>query len=256
MTASLTVQQLKDRFFLEQAPYWWAYDARKRNECRSKFRSEEDIPKEELLEWSWLQLEELISVHPSGHFRIVLKKSPNENTQNAPTYYVRWGQQEAGQIASSQSIAPVGNQWGQMMQMQQQFFEQLLRRERELAELRYENRRLEDDLNSAETPSIQHELLREGVGLLKGFVSRPRIQQPGALGTAGQRPQELPPESSSGSGRPVSVDHLIQDAGATQKALPEYHVNDIYRAIRLFAEQQPDQARTYLGMLIQQLNEQ
>jgi hypothetical protein len=47
------------------------------------------------------------------------------------------------------------------------------------------------------------------------------------------------------------VDKALQHIQVIRKNLPEYHVNDVIEALALFTQNQPDQARNVLGMLMQ-----
>ncbi|MEL6356234.1 MAG: hypothetical protein AAFQ37_04795 [Bacteroidota bacterium] len=91
--APLHINQLRDRFFLEAAPFWWLSNASRQKELLGKFRDDDpSVDGEEKLLYSWMQLEELLATIPYGHARVILKKNVSDNVANSPTLYVKWGE--------------------------------------------------------------------------------------------------------------------------------------------------------------------
>ncbi|MEL6275043.1 MAG: hypothetical protein AAFU03_08075, partial [Bacteroidota bacterium] len=124
-----------------------------------------------------------------------------------------------------------------------------------LMESNFQNKVLEAEIEGMGQSSMSEELLRGGLDIVRQMVAKP--QQPAALGTLGQSTSEPTPTREQGaeSRRPFSVDQALQDIGVIRQCMPDYHTNDVLRALALFAKEQPDQAKTYIGMLIQSLND-
>lgn len=270
MLAPLTIDQFHRRFLQEGAPYWWAHDAHRKSEVVAKFRDDEpDLNDEDKLEYSWLQLEELFQTHPYGHLKVVAKTSPTSNKGNSPTLYVKWGDGQPASYGSGRNQPQIGYQntgqgmggWQMfqfMLQQQQQFYQQLLKNQDENARLNFENQRLAEAIEGAEEPSMQETLLKEGIGLLKTFVAQPTIQpqQQAALGTMGQKPKEIAEDKQpTGGQRLVSLDAIMADINLIRNSLPDYHINDIIRALALFSSQNKEQAAMLLGPMISQLKQ-
>ncbi|MEM6772165.1 MAG: hypothetical protein AAF597_16445, partial [Bacteroidota bacterium] len=93
MHPTLTIEALRERFFLEKSPYWTVHNASRPSELISKYRHDENyaVTEQELVIFSWMQLEELFINLRSGYGKIVLRKNPSDNVKNSPTLYVRWG---------------------------------------------------------------------------------------------------------------------------------------------------------------------
>ncbi|MEM6378673.1 MAG: hypothetical protein AAF705_10675, partial [Bacteroidota bacterium] len=51
--------------------------------------------------------------------------------------------------------------------------------------------------------------------------------------------------------RPTSFDAIMGNCNYIAAALPEYHINDIVQAMAQFVSENPEQARLFLGPLIQ-----
>lgn len=274
MLAPLTIDQFHRRFLKEQAPYWWAFDAHRKKEVVAKFKDDDpDLQDdEEKVEYAWLQLEELFETHPYGHLMIVAKTSATANRDKSATFYVKWG--DASQPSSSRPA--IGYQQGQpaggvpawqmfqfMLQQQQQFYQQLLKNQDENSRLNFENQRLAEAIESAEAPTMQEALLREGIGLMKSIITQPRIQpqQQAALGTVGQKPKgngpeiQPPPAAGDARQRPVSLDAIMADVTLIRNSLPQFHINDVMKALSWFASQNPEQAAMFIGPMVQQIQQ-
>lgn len=272
MVAPLTLEGLKHRFYQEECPYWWAYTATRSSEMIGKFRDDEAYADpDDMLDWSWMQLEELINSMPYGHLKIIIKKSASATKGQSPTLYVKWG------LPAGTSSAPttpgaqpmnmmMGGGWPMfqfMLQQQQQFFNQLMSEKEERYRLNYENQRLSETIEGTDEESWQEYALREGIGLLKTYM-QPKINpgqyQPAALGTAGQRTvsKEQPAAPVNQSEQAVSIDFnaIMGDVNAVYQAFGgKYTRNEITRALAIFATQNPEMADQFLGGLIQKLRD-
>lgn len=278
--ASLTVPQLEQRFFLEEAPYWWAYNGTRSKELLGKFREGEGYASdEERILDAWMQLEELLSTIPYGRARIVLKTSPSANVANSPTLTVQWGQAPdrtgGTRSAIGSTIGPAAapdNMLLYMLEMQKeanaresQSREAAHAREMEnmraLLETKFHAESLEAEIEGMSAPGMSQELIREGMGMVKAIFAQPRLPAaPAALGTLGQGSGETidaplaPPTTDAEGNKPgerrFSVDMALQHISVVRKNLPEYHVNDILQALALFTSQQPDMARGMVGQLM------
>lgn len=282
--ASLSIEGLEKRFFLEEAPHWWAYNATRSKDLLGKFREGESYASdEERLLDGWLQLEELLSTIPYGRARIILKKSASANVSQSPTLTVQWGKAPArAGIGSTSPFAPASahnnsDMLLQMLQMQEKNFErQEAAREaaharematmQQLLEAKFNAQSLEAEIEGMGGSTISEDLLRGFVDIAKTMVMRPAAPA-AALGTLGQGsgeqvPAPEAPAASRADGqeelpghRRFSVDKALQHIQVIRKNLPEYHVNDVIEALALFTQQQPDQARNVLGMLMQNKGE-
>jgi hypothetical protein len=278
--ASLSIEGLEKRFFLEEAPHWWAYNATRSKDLLGKFREGESYASdEERLLDGWMQLEELLQTIPYGRARIILKKSASANVSQSPTLTVQWGKAPArAGIGSTSPFAPASahnnsDMLLQMLQMQEKNFErQEASREsaharematmQQLLEAKFTAQSLEAEIEGMGGSTISEDLLRGFVDIAKTMVMRPG-QPAAALGTLGQGsgeqvPVPEPPTPPQGDGqgelpghRRFSVDKALQHIQVIRKNLPEYHVNDVIEALALFTQNQPDQARNVLGMLMQ-----
>ncbi|MEM9529188.1 MAG: hypothetical protein AAGA31_21440, partial [Bacteroidota bacterium] len=263
MQSTLNLEQLRQRFFLEESPFWWAYDANRRNATVSKFRDNDPVlTDEEKLMYSWMQLEELIQMYQTGHFKVVLKKNSGDNVSKSPTYHVKWGAAAGAGIGSStamvnaQKVSEVALM-ERMFQLQEQNHRDQMEMMKQLLTERHTRENLEDQIEGMNSagPGISESLLHGGLDILKSML-RPVPAQVGTLETAGTVPPpnsaggEIPPQPSSDGARPFSLDQAIADIGIIRNALPNRHVNDVIRAIAVFAHNSPAQADQYLGMLI------
>ncbi len=224
-----------------------------------------NLSAEEQVQESWIQLEYFLIDHPGGFGRVVLKKNANDNVSHSIQLYVKWGNMANSTPATIGGTANAHpgmiNQtvmFDKMMQLMQTNFQQRMDDKDRLVELLIENQNLHNAVEGMQEPGMNETILREAIGAAKAIFMQPR--QPVALGTAGvgdtpPAPQQAPAAAGGGQARPFSVDQAIQDAHLLKNSVPDYHPNDVIRAIALFAHQQPDQAKNYLGMLIQQVQQ-
>lgn len=283
--ASISPEQLEARFMLEEAPYWWLQSSARGKETLGKFREEDHYASdEEKLLDSWMQLEELLGTIPYGRAKVILKKNKSDNLQNSITLTVQWGtapQRAPGRAGIGSSLAPAGapnqnNMLLYMLEMQKeankreaQAREAAHAREmetmRSLLETKFHAQSLEAEIEGMGQPSLNEELIRSVVDIGKAYLMRPPTQLPAAqLGTAGQGsgqvidPPPPPPAVDAEGNRPAerrfSVDLALQHISVVRKNLPEYHINDVLHALALFTQQQPDQAKSTVMMLMQMVD--
>ncbi|MEM9525800.1 MAG: hypothetical protein AAGA31_04275 [Bacteroidota bacterium] len=280
--ASLTIAQLEERFFLEKAPYWWAYHASRAKDKIGQFREgEEYASDEEKLLDAWMQLEELFKTIEYGRAKVVMKTS--QNATSGITLTVQWGQAPArpgrpgiGTTSHAPAAAQNNNMLLYMLEMQKeanareaQAREAAHAREMEtmraLLETKFRAENLEAEIEGMGEPSMSEELMRGFIDIAKTMVGRPALPPPAAaLGTLGQgdsEPIAPPPPRDSDPGNPdppgqrkFSVDLALQHIAVIRKNMPEYHINDILHGLALFTEHQTDQAKTYLGMMLQSVS--
>ena len=184
----LTPERFRDKFMLSKAPYWWAYNARNKKEMLDKFRNDdESLEGDDLLNYSWLQIEEMIDSYPYGHVQFVLKTSPSANIDQSPKMYVKWGETPSpGSIRQRhkgvQTIGSASNALLELMlNMQQRNFDQQLALTRELIEMKGEKRELESAIAGLEEPSLKEAMLMRGVDVLEKVLTtrcRPRHRGP------------------------------------------------------------------------------
>lgn len=260
MLAPLSIEKLRNRFFQEGRPYWWAYNASKQAETVGSFRDDDpSLDKDGLIEYSWMQLEELFDAD-YGYIKVICKKNANDNKTSAPTYYVKWGD-PSSRFSSNKVPTDIGStgggSWGMMqmmMNMQQEHHKAIIDLQSQVLEQDYEKRIMENEIAGTQAPSIQETALMEGIGLLKSWLApqvapqQMQYQQTAALGTAGQKPK-----GERSQARPVSLDEIMKDLNAIKASIPGYHLNDMTRALAVFCQTQPEAAANYLGMLIQQV---
>lgn len=260
-SASLSVEQLGDRFQVERCPYWFVYNASRSKEMMAKFREDSDTPltKDELMAESWTQLEYFLITHPGGHGRVVLKGSPSANVSTSPQLYVKWGSvaENKGSVAGIGNSSPNNNATmiDKLLKMQERHFEQRMADKDRLIELVLENRNLESAVEGLQEPSMQEELLKGGIEIAKTIFGSPRPTP--SLGTAGDGSfeQSKPESNNSAKGRPFSIDQALSDLGVVRKNLSDdHHINDVVRALALLFHQKPQEANTYVSMLINQVN--
>ncbi|MEO0733391.1 MAG: hypothetical protein AAFZ52_11190 [Bacteroidota bacterium] len=266
MQSTLNKEGLRRRFFLEEAAHWWAYDMARRKTMVSKFRDNDPVlTDEEKLMYSWLQLEELMDEYQSGHFLVVLKKNASDNANKSPNVYVKWGADAGARLGSSAVPGRPGVPstesalMERIFQMQEQNHRDQMDLVKQLLTERHTRENLEDQIEGiANAPAgISESLLQGGLDILKTMV-QPQPATMGALGVGGQAPPspegaaagDIPPQPSQDGPRPFSLDQAIADINVIRQALPNRHVNDVIRALAVFAANSPGQADQYLGMLI------
>lgn len=256
--ATLTPEQLRNRFFMEAAPHWHIYTGATGKTMLSKFRDDDNtITEEEKVTYSWMQLEELFRTIDHGYGRIVLRKNPSDNLHLSPQYFITWGRADQNAIGNAISPSTIRNTGGSMegvfyekiLQMQENAHKQQMELMTSLMQAKFEKERLEEAVEGMGSPSMSEELIRGGVDILKGLVMQPRMQQSTAqLGTLGTEPA-----TEQKTERPFSVDQVVADASVLKQVLPQYHPNDVIRAITLFAQGNPSQAGQYISMLMAQI---
>lgn len=288
--ASLSPEQLEARFMLEEAPHWWLQSVTRGKKTLGKFREADHYASdEERLLDAWMQLEELLQTIPYGRADVILKKNKSDNVQNSVTLTVQWGNapQRAGRAAIGSSLAPAhsagsvtasaqndGNMLLYMLEMQKEANkreaearEAAHAREmetmRSLLETKFHAQSLEAEIEGMGQPSLNEELIRSVVDIGKAYLMRPPTLPPAQLGTAGQGSGQVidpppPPEVDAEGNRPgerrFSVDLALQHISVVRKNLPEYHINDVLHALALFTQQQPDQAKSTVTMLMQMVD--
>ncbi|MEM6397781.1 MAG: hypothetical protein AAF741_15640 [Bacteroidota bacterium] len=262
--ASLTPEQLRQRFFLEESPYWWLQNATRKNELIGKFRDDDPEVRssEEKLLYSWMQLEELLQTIPFGYGRVVLKKNPTDNIANSPQLYVSWGQTQGK--TSSAVLSGTGGQYldmerfyERMLTFQQKAHETQMEQMKTLMQMGFEKEQLEAEIEGLQEPGMNEMFLKEGMGLLRTVLAKPRpAGQLGTLGEGSEAPASgtKPTASTAEGNRPFSMDQAIGDINVIRKSLPGHHPNDVLRALALFCQSSPGQAESYITMLIQQVN--
>ena len=252
----LSISSFKHRFYLEGCPYWWAYDARNSKNMVAKFRNDDtSLNEEDLLEYSWMQLEEMFNEYGYGHVKIVAKKSPTSNAERSPTMFVQWGQAPGVTHGHKNGGVAGAGMFNQMMQMQQMHFQQMMDMQNRINDFQRE-RAVEEALAGVEGPSWQERLLEESIGLVKDVVGgSPKIKpesEQAALGTMGSRSKKKV-EKESGQRKRFSLDAGLPYLKMIFDALPQYDPNDIIKALALFSKQNQDQANQVIGGLIAQL---
>lgn len=261
--STLTVEQFMHRFFIEESPYWTIHNARRSRELMTKFRPDADgvISEEELLEYSWMQFQMFVEQSPGGVGKVTLKRNVSDNTSNSPTYYVQWGATAGAVVgigSAGTSTAGIDAQTQAMLNLQREMFEGRIRDMKDIMELTQQVNQKEAEIEGLMEPGIQQQLLAGGIDILKGLVNKPAPQL-GTMG-AGETPPSptteapaAPPAGSAAASRSLSMDQAYNDLVALGQLIPDIHPNDALRAVVLFAQSDPGQAKTYLSMLINQV---
>lgn len=262
----LTPDQLFEFFIQEECPYWVLYNARRTREVISRYKEKDqgEITKDELLTSSWEQLYSYLFRHPGGLGKLVLKASPNANNDKSPTLYVKWGTAMAHQgaaagamIGSSSSVQSGGMDpmTERLFQQQEKFYEQRMQDQKEMMELLFRSREQEATIEGLMEPSLQENLIREGVGVLKTFITAQAARPQAQLGTLGEgsTPAAAPPPMKEGSAplHPFDGDQAARDIATIQEAMPDIPANQVLHALANWAKQNPDMARNYITMLMQ-----
>lgn len=270
-----TVEQFMHHFFREEAPYWTLHNAHRSRELMTKFRGDTDgvITPEELLDYSWMNFTEFVERSPGGLGKMTLKKNISDNNSISPVYYVQWGAAAGAGIAGIGNVSLPGssgglsNETNMMLSLQREMFEGRIKDMKDIMELTHSVNQKEAEIEGLLEPGIQQQLLAGGIDILKGLVNKPTPQ----LGTMGASPdygpgpgptrtQEAtdavptPPAAGSvATSRPLSMDQAYNDLAVLAQLVPDIHPNDALRAIVLFAQADPAQAKSYLTMLINQV---
>lgn len=267
--APLTIEQLRNRFQLEAAPYWHLYDAKRSGTLITKYRDDDpSLTDEEKLEWSWEQLYEVLEMSPAGHAKVVLKTSPSANASKSSTYFVKWGQDHVGgRIGStlpSTAATTEVKMMERMMAMMAESHKTQMDMMKDVLTERFQRQSLEEQIEGMGASSMGEQMLMGGLDIIKTMVATPRPQAAlgtaSAAGTVPPRPQQSeagspppPAEEQPAGARPFSMDEAIHDISVMRRLMPEYHPNDVLKALAMFAAANPGQAKQYIGMLIQQI---
>lgn len=252
MSMTLSIDAFKRNFFLNESPFWWAYDAFSRSKLLAKFRNDDDeISEGDLMEYSWLQLEELFESYDAGEVNIVLKKNPSDNTKNALTYRVKWGGGVSGHRNPSARVGGMQGNNAQMFQMMQMMMQMnnehhavVLDQGNRLAQLQYENMRLEEALENNSAPTMGETVIQEIGSIARAVMGGgAEPQRSSALGSMGDEGQE------KGTIK-IDPQALIDDCVELQKLMPEYHINDVIKALLNFAKNNPGQVKFFIGPLL------
>lgn len=268
MLAPLNIEQLQERFSLAGHPYWWAYETSGKKQMVEKFHHDDDsLSEEDLLEYSWLQLEEFLTSHPYGKLRIVLKKNRNDNTEKSPSYTVAWGEMPISggrRNGYSYNGGGVGNSMGgsnwQMMlyflQEQSKNNAALQQAMMDQMQLQIENQQLKDALEADNAPTMQEELLKEGIGVVKTWVASNAMRQPVQVGTIGQRSEENNEQATSPppANENFSIDGAMGYVQAITDLYPQYSRMDVLAAFYNLALQNTEFIGAQLAQVINAQN--
>lgn len=234
---------------MEGCPYWVAYENKSNGAVISRFNPAEDLTDDnDILEYAWLQFEELIQDFPYGKIKVVCRTSSNSQKQHAPTFLVEWGELPVGGTYNKPTTNSIGGgqgAGGSSWQMMQFFITQMdqLRSEISTAQLEnvrlnMENQQMAAQLEADMEPTFKEKALMEGIGAIKTLITQPRQQpQPAALGTLGQAPpqeMEQPTQQTNGGG--FSMDRAIASIQGLKTLFPDHHPNDILEALVILGQ--------------------
>lgn len=212
-----------------------------------------------------MQLEELFSTIPYGRAEVVLKKSESSARDKSPVYKVEWGVMPNGGRRGG-AVGHIGQAGAGNWEMMRYFMEQnnkMLQMNHEvqlkLQQSEFEKIMLEQAMESGNAPSMQEELLKEGIGALKMWIAKPAAP-PVHVGTLGQRkegdqtPGDQKVESTQppAPGQPRSMD-FNQALGYVQRItdlFPEYDRIDVLRAFYAIAKGNTAMIKTQLDLYI------
>jgi hypothetical protein len=263
---TLSVEQFRSRFFLEESPHWTVHNATRSSELMGRYRPDKEFARtpEEIMIYSWMQLEEFFSTFSAGMGKVILRRNPSDNKINSPTMYVRWGTQMGGAAGAGIGNTSMGMNndqpsWAMMFQLQEKNHEKHLDMVKTMIELRHEKEQMEAEIEGMGAPSLQQTLITKGIDVASAFLMGGMAPAPqGQLGTLGEGPApdpapqetvEVPPLQ-----RPISHDQLSA-AAELIRANVNYHPNDVISAIALLCQQKPTEAAGYIGMLISQVKQ-
>lgn len=264
---TLTVEQFRNRFFLEESPHWTVHNATRSAELMGRYRPDKEFARtpEETMIYSWMQLEEFFATFSAGMGKVVLRKNPSDNKINSPTMYVRWGQTQgaaAGAGIGNSSMGMNNDQpsWAMMFQLQERNNEKYLDLVKTLMTTQFEKQMMEAEIEGMGEPSLQQTLITKGIDVASALLMGSMAPAPqGQLGTLGEGPTPAPAsapenEAAAPAARPLSHDQLVADAEMI-RANVAYHPNDVISAIALFCQHKPQEAAGYIGMLIAQVKQ-
>lgn len=270
---TLDVEQFRKQFFLQGCPFWTAHNASRSAEKIGQYVAEKEYTRnhEDAMIFSWMQLEEFFTNFSAGVGKFILKKNKTDNVRNGLTMYVRWGA-PAGVAGIGNSVAThQANEpsWAMMFQLQEKNNERNQELMKELMESRFEIQMRDTlaELGGTEEPSLQDKVIDLLTPIASAYFLGGAVPQlPGQLGTIDidrtAEPSSAPaaaPTSETSQEQPgppteraVSYDQMSRAAEMVRANVP-YHPNDVFAAIALFCQNQPDQASNYIGMLINQV---
>ena len=259
MLAPISIEQFQECFFQHGRAYWKAYSGKS---CVGRYEHDTDFEGDEMVEFSWMQFENFVRQYPSGKIQVELRKNPNDSKDRAIKKDVSWGDYTIGATNPRQPAMamPGGNMWPMfqmMLQNQQQNFAAQLQSNNEIQRLRFENSQLVDMVEAANQPPAQIEMVKEIAGIARDFLKPKANFQPqkAALGTLGQKGAgEQVKEQAVQAKQGVSLDKIMVYVRAIATALPEYNVEQVIYALAIYVQQNTEQAKAFLGPMIQQLN--
>lgn len=261
--AALSLEQFKNRFYQEKCPWWFAYDTGPKKTCRGRYKDHDpNMTEEEVLDWSWIQFEELVSNITYGKLEVVCKSSEQANKGNSPTYTVEWGDASSAPVVipggrgrTVQQQPAMGGNWQMMqmmMQMQQNMQNEVNKAQLDAQQARFESQLLAMQLESENSPSMQEELLKEGIGALKTIVPQLINKQPAQLGTLGQR-NDTTEQADRGGGnqhRELTPDVAHKYMTAIAGLFPEWDAYTVLDALYNLGLQNKDMMRPMLQKVI------
>lgn len=259
----LSWEGFQETFFVEKLPYWVAYYHPGKKKC-AEFKPDEAMELEDLLQSSWEHLERIYNNHMGGgRIAVYLRNNPSTKVQNALVKYVQWGDPSLNSGRTNNNSGGNNMVWNQMqfmLQMMNQHNQTIAQMQERMFETRLQNQRLEDELDAMEEPDVKMQLLEKGIGAIEKIFSSQSYAQPQAaqLGTVGQRPPTASKEKTTlkpAKNHSISVDNLIIDCTAIKKALPDFHPNEVSRALAIFCQQNVEAAKAFLAPLIEQLRQ-
>lgn len=264
---TLSVEQFRNRFFLEESPHWTVHNATRSSELMGRYHADKEFARtpEEVMIYSWMQLEEFFAAFSTGMGKVILRKNPSDNKVHSPTMYVRWGTQlgaAAGAGIGNSSMGMTNDQpsWAMMFQLQEKNHAKHLEMVKDMIHLQHEKEQMEAEIEGMGAPSLQETLITKGIDIASAVLMGGMAPLPqGQLGTLGEGPtpevnQVTEGEETPPAARPISFDQLRLAAEMIQTNV-SYHPNDVISAIALFCQQKPTEAAGYIGMLISQVKQ-
>ena len=263
---TLSVEQFRSRFFLEESPHWTVHNATRSSELMGRYRPDKEFARtpEEVMIYSWMQLEEFFATFSSGMGKVILRRNPSDNKINSPTMYVRWGHSlgaaaGAGIGNVSSGVNTDQPSWGMMFALQEKNHEKHLEMVKDMIHLRHEKEQMEAEIEGMGEPSLQQTLITKGIDIASAVLMGNMASLPqGQLGTLGEGPAPDPASQETEKvpplQRPISHDQLSA-AAEMIRANVNYHPNDVINAIALLCQQKPTEAAGYIGMLISQVKQ-
>lgn len=272
---TLDVEQFRRQFFLQGKPFWSAHNASRSAEKIGEYVPDQEYARnhEDVMIFSWMQLEEFFTNFGSGGTgKFQLRKNKTDNVRTALTIYVRWG----APTGLTPSVAGIGNSvvahhaeqpsWAMMFQLQEKNNVQNQELMKELMETKFQIQ-LRDtlaELGGTEEPTVQDRLIDIGTQIASAYLLGGAVPQlPGQLGTLGVdgevEPAPAPAaapgnETAAPTERPVSHDQMVRAAEMIAANVP-YHPNDVFNAMALSCQNNPEQAAGYIGMMINQVKQ-